>query len=388
MLESGRVALPPIAVLGLATNPHTTAMLDRIGCKNIPGGCFLACLTAELVARGLEVQLLNDYLLSREKNEEHPRRAGLIGFGDHLIPESLENIGLEGLVLVNLESPIFVPDFFLDFAKISQGFKHAWVLGAKELQPVTKIPLRQAFFPSFSEEERRSTVTSNSSQRGYQSLTCMVSSQKYWRATGRARPKQLAKLLVSASFRNKYKFLKAIQLHDLRLHLISSLSRKSLIGLYGEGWSRASNPRKYRYPIDHKKLSPSALSPGPGIKRDTLQHYRFNLVVENCRFPGYITEKIFDAFLAGCVPVYWGAPDVTDFIPAECFVDGFQFKTMRALEKRLLSMSEEEWEGYRSAARAFLDSVGGSQFTYEKAAQEIADLVAHELVSPEAHETS
>jgi alpha(1,3/1,4) fucosyltransferase len=31
--------------------------------------------------------------------------------------------------------------------------------------------------------------------------------------------------------------------------------------------------------------------------------------------PGYVTEKLFHAKAAGCVPIYWGAPDVElDFL--------------------------------------------------------------------------
>lgn len=50
-------------------------------------------------------------------------------------------------------------------------------------------------------------------------------------------------------------------------------------------------------------------------KLGTLRHFRFALCFENCVFPGYVTEKVFDCFLSGCVPIYLGAPDITDFIP-------------------------------------------------------------------------
>ena len=48
----------------------------------------------------------------------------------------------------------------------------------------------------------------------------------------------------------------------------------------------------------------------------------FAICYENARdIPGYITEKIFDCFFAGCVPIYWGgAPNVTDHIPANTFI--------------------------------------------------------------------
>lgn len=37
-----------------------------------------------------------------------------------------------------------------------------------------------------------------------------------------------------------------------------------------------------------------------------LKSYKFNLCFENSSYPGYLTEKLFDAFMAGCVPIYWG----------------------------------------------------------------------------------
>jgi hypothetical protein len=48
-----------------------------------------------------------------------------------------------------------------------------------------------------------------------------------------------------------------------------------------------------------------------GSKMDVLRRYRYSLVMENQRQPGYFTEKLLDAFRAGSVPIYWGAPDVS-----------------------------------------------------------------------------
>ena len=41
-------------------------------------------------------------------------------------------------------------------------------------------------------------------------------------------------------------------------------------------------------------------------KIEWLKSYKFNICFENGSHPGYLTEKLFDAFLAGCVPIYWG----------------------------------------------------------------------------------
>lgn len=41
-------------------------------------------------------------------------------------------------------------------------------------------------------------------------------------------------------------------------------------------------------------------------KHSWLQNYKFNICFENSSYPGYLTEKLFDAYNAGCIPIYWG----------------------------------------------------------------------------------
>lgn len=39
-------------------------------------------------------------------------------------------------------------------------------------------------------------------------------------------------------------------------------------------------------------------------KLEYLKHYRFNLTPENSNYKGYVTEKLFEAIYAGCIPIY------------------------------------------------------------------------------------
>lgn len=41
-------------------------------------------------------------------------------------------------------------------------------------------------------------------------------------------------------------------------------------------------------------------------KTDYLNQFMFNLCPENVSSPGYVTEKIFESYAAGCVPIYYG----------------------------------------------------------------------------------
>jgi hypothetical protein len=48
--------------------------------------------------------------------------------------------------------------------------------------------------------------------------------------------------------------------------------------------------------------------------------FRYCLVMENTAMDGYITEKILNAFLAGCLPVYSGTRQVFDIFHSDSFV--------------------------------------------------------------------
>lgn len=50
-------------------------------------------------------------------------------------------------------------------------------------------------------------------------------------------------------------------------------------------------------------------------KWDALADYRYHVALENSSVDHYWTEKIADAFLAGCHPLYYGAPNITEYFP-------------------------------------------------------------------------
>jgi hypothetical protein len=98
-------------------------------------------------------------------------------------------------------------------------------------------------------------------------------------------------------------------------------------------------------------------------KLKTLANYRFCLAYENCDDAyGYISEKIFDCFMVGVVPVYWGAPNVRDHIPPECFVDVKDFKSYEELYEYLVNMPSYEYMDYLIAIQKFLASPDAEQF--------------------------
>lgn len=115
----------------------------------------------------------------------------------------------------------------------------------------------------------------------------------------------------------------------------------SEIDCYGPGWDVNEHP-SYRGMCDSKA--------------ETYHYHKFALSLENTiKVPGYITEKIFDCFKYGIVPIYWGAPDVYEFIPRECFIDYTDFDSLKELSDFLFGMTKERYEEYLNAIKSFMD---------------------------------
>jgi len=148
---------------------------------------------------------------------------------------------------------------------------------------------------------------------------------------------------------------------------------------YGIGWDRYTHPNKYiRYALDKSKISilfkPNFKNYRGKVdsKKEVLQNYKFAICYENARdIPGYITEKIFDCFFAGCIPVYWGANNITEHIPKECFIDKRNFETYKELYDFMKSIDEEEQIGYLDNIEKFLNSDKIYQFSSEHFAENI-----------------
>jgi hypothetical protein len=108
-------------------------------------------------------------------------------------------------------------------------------------------------------------------------------------------------------------------------------------------------------------------------KLDTYSKYKFALTFENCdNATGYISEKILDAFMAGIVPIYLGAPNVTTHIPSECFIDMRDFESYDDLYKYLKGVSYQRYCEYLEAIDEFIRSDKANQFDGN---QEVKDLL-------------
>lgn len=159
--------------------------------------------------------------------------------------------------------------------------------------------------------------------------------------------------------------------------------------LFGVGWNAPGRMRGLSGRVINKVFS--VLPPNSNIffpsykgavnaKADAYARYLFTICYENVKeLRGYITEKIFDAMCSGCVPVYWGATNVTDYIPVDCFIDRRQFSSNEALYSFLKGMGEKEYLRYQYAIRDFLSSPQAWLFSAEAFSKTVVNAIVSDL---------
>ena len=266
-----------------------------------------------------------------------------------------------------LECPIVDPQLYRELDSVGRSFTTVYSFSTEEsLRPYLSAPIRLERFQLPNPYDRVD--------------------EEHWRRDDRR--------FLTMINANKLPRLRAGELYTERLRAVEYFNRFGEIDLYGIGWegpafrvttswvprrARAlahrarSGWERLRPPTDPLRVAARAAWRGPvASKAEVLGRYTFAICFENMVLEGWITEKIFDCFHAGTVPVYLGAPDVDRWIPSECFVDMRRFAGYDELREYLHALTPAEIEGYRRAARDYLGSEAFRPFTKEA----FADLVA------------
>jgi len=135
----------------------------------------------------------------------------------------------------------------------------------------------------------------------------------------------------------------------LRLDTMKKLSKKLVADCYGK---IPYGEQLYKGVVGETK---EETFPGSVSKLQTLDKYMYNLSFENCYHSehsnGYITEKIFDAFRAKVVPIYYGCYNIEEYVPSELFIDYRKFDSVDKLSEYLISFPRDKYESM--VTRAF-----------------------------------
>lgn len=277
--------------------------------------------------------------------------------------------GAAGQVLVSWESPNVAWEYYHVLPRLSPRYRHVFaftgalrrIRGAAAHPIFAPQPRREAIDDDWSGRRLVAVVNSNIRPEpvGAGPLLRAMFSRLRPRAERRSIRRQVVGLIDPEL---------GVDLYGSRWRLIEKLSRLADLDLYGRFWDEVG-PQRIAAPRH-------VLSRWRGAVPDkiaVLRQYKFALCVENTRFPGYITEKIFDILAAGAIPLYLGAPDVAAHIPEDAFYDIARLGRAETLVELMRGMGPVEAERMRAAARAFLGSSRFEAFAADAIAREIAE---------------
>jgi len=143
--------------------------------------------------------------------------------------------------------------------------------------------------------------------------------------------------------------------------------------LYGLGWNKPEPAFTFSEKISRrtKRLATQAFGyrPFPSYagevvdKGSVYQNTKFGYCYENvANLPDYISEKIFDSFFNGCVPIYWGSNTINEHIPSNCYIDRRNFQSTEKVHEFLRSISAIEYQQYQDNILKFLISPKAMEF--------------------------
>jgi hypothetical protein len=291
----------------------------------------------------------------------------------------LIRLGAFPFLLYMHESPLYCGKFYDSINVNVKKFHHVKIFGAN----LFKIDnLSQAYFPCFDQsqlkkrkkeiywKDRRfaSMVVGNKYV-----LTRPLTSFKKYRDWGWWFLKRIRQYIKGPRLPKKINICEA-QLQDARLDILVVMLKRAMLDLYGNGWDKLvrippSIASNLSFFLQKKEISPIE------DKNEVISKYRFNICFENVAYPGYITEKIFDAFLAKTIPVYYGAPDITEFIPSNSFIDASKFEKFDDLIEYLINIDPACAIKIIENGQIFLQSSEGRKFSYEVIANEIIGIL-------------
>jgi len=326
-----------------------------------PGALWIPDLADKLAVRSITMMTGDVALRKIQSGEIDPNDVSLIAEDRSSEADELIRLGAMGKVLLCFESPLFAASFYQSLPQVSPYFEHCMVFQGAAQDAAPSVALHHLYFPSFDIAHLRKGQPWSARNH-----LVMIAGNKYWKIR-RSPIRWVAAKIRDIVFRSPERFSKkyaSLQLHDARLAAISYFGRKGLLDLFGNGWKNLSNlPAHWQQEL---AATISLLNPAPcADKLATMGAYKFALCFENIEFPGYVTEKVIDCLTAGIVPIYWGAPNIREYLPDTCFIDGRKFSSPADLDAYLGKISETEWAEMLKRGREFLNSDAGHRFSYK-----------------------
>lgn len=150
--------------------------------------------------------------------------------------------------------------------------------------------------------------------------------------------------------------------HSRRKELFECISSYKKVDSYGKylnntGFSSQLDPSV----VGYRPL----IAEGIELKRP----HKFSVSCENASYRGYTSEKIFSAFAAHTVPIYWGNPDIGEVVNERAIINCHKFGSNQELLEYIKEVDNND--------DLWCEIVSQPWLTEEQIAKEKADLEAY-----------
>lgn len=116
----------------------------------------------------------------------------------------------------------------------------------------------------------------------------------------------------------------------------------------------------------------------------------FKLVAENINEDWYVTEKVWDALGEGTIPVYWGPPQVKDWVPPGSIIYALDYESSDELVDKILNFSDKDFKAAYAWKEKPVSEWGGFEKAWEFSHYTILPRICEEaskrIEAHEAHE--
>ena len=335
-------------------------------CKNIIGGSWYYYFSKFAQENNLPLVFADKYLKDKcFSSDDVYLSEGVTSNTPRLL-----NTSATPLIICYGESPNIDWKFYSFIDKNTKPYKYAVLYsGAKEFINKSTI-----FVPFLWPNDSNNIIHSENSlqnQLEKKKLVMIVSNKKQGFRNDRSRTRSY---IEKNGIKILSRVVSSMKLHDLysvRMAAIQYFSKTEYFQLYGKNWENLIGLTKA------EKNAVKILNPGEVVnKYKVLAQYKFALCFENCVYPGYITEKIFDCFFAKCIPVYYGAPDVGEYVPKNTFIDFRDFSSFDDLHAFLQHISIEDQLLYLKNIDYFLKSDTFKRFTDKVFSDKISQIIS------------
>lgn len=264
--------------------------------------------------------------------------------------------GVVPFLIMCQESPAIAFRFYYNFKKISSYYKYCAIFEGMKKRLDKKNTSFDIYFPtkkvnesqykSFTDKKLLVLIAANKNIKYFSSF--------------------IKKIILSVMYRTNIRFL-----YNKRMCFLRQFTEKypNQINIYGGGWSK-KEIRNIEKVYMGKAVD----------KEEVLSNYKFCLCFENAIFPGYVTEKIFDAMLAGSIPIYCGALDIEKFIPKDCFINLNDLNNIEKLYQFLTNMSELTYNQYLLQIKNYLLSDKYKHFSSSYFVETVFSMLNKELI--------